>query len=352
MPHVEAFTAYPEVVPSARVRLASFAPFLAEHGVSLDFRPTLSDIEYARISSESGAVGKAATLVRAAARAASQRRRATSDDSLQLVHRLFFPVALPMLELTRQLDIYDFDDALFLGSTAASNRRYSWLKGEARRWRRYVREARVVFAGNSYLASEASRAGARSVEVIPSCVDPGAYEPKQHEPASPVVIGWIGSPSTVKYLEQVLPAVARMNRNGPRARLVIVGGSLANRPDWCEVRTWSAAREAEELSRFDIGVVPLDNSPWEAGKCGYKALLYQAAGLPVVGSPVGVLPEILGGERGQLATTSAEWEAALERFACSVGARQSAGEAGRQYVEAEFSYEVWAPRVAGLIKGL
>jgi hypothetical protein len=36
------------------------------------------------------------------------------------------------------------------------------------------------------------------------------------------------------------------------------------------------------LQEMDIGLLPLDDGPWERGKCALKALLYQAVGIPAV----------------------------------------------------------------------
>ena len=79
-----------------------------------------------------------------------------------------------------------------------------------------------------------------------------------------------------------------------------------------EARPWSEATEVAELERFDVGIMPLPDGPWERGKCGYKLIQYMACGRPVVASPVGMSAQIVEhGVTGLLARTSADWVAAL-----------------------------------------
>ena len=51
---------------------------------------------------------------------------------------------------------------------------------------------------------------------------------------------------------------------------------------------WDGARTDALLAGADCGVMPIPDTPFTRGKCGYKLLQYGAAGFPAVGSPVGV----------------------------------------------------------------
>jgi hypothetical protein len=55
-----------------------------------------------------------------------------------------------------------------------------------------------------------------------------------------------------------------------------------------EVCPWSLDREAEHLSEIDIGLMSLRDDPWTRGKSAFKLLQFMAAGIPVVGSAVGL----------------------------------------------------------------
>jgi len=57
-----------------------------------------------------------------------------------------------------------------------------------------------------------------------------------------------------------------------------------------------------------VGLMPLDDGPWEQGKCSYKMLQYMACGVPVVVSPVGMNGEVLSlGKCGFAASNRSEW---------------------------------------------
>jgi glycosyltransferase involved in cell wall biosynthesis len=350
---VAAQTAYPISAASSRVRIAAFAPHLRPHGVDLRYQSTLSDAEYGVITSEAGAARKAAELGRATARLLAGRA-APADGELLLVHRIRFLVSIPGLEPPRRVDAYDFDDALYLGSILSPNRRFSWLKREAERWLAYVRRARLVIAGNELLAQHA-REYAQRVEVIPSCVDPSEQPTREHTEQEVVTIGWIGSRSTADEIYQVLPAIGRLTERGLKVRLVLIGARpLDLNAPWLVQRPWSLASQPEELARFDLGVMPLADTEWARGKCGFKLLQYFAAGVPAVASPVGVNAALVGEaeERGLLAATPDEWSAALERLVRDVDSRRAMGAEARRFVEREYSYQRWAPELAALLREL
>jgi len=340
-------TAYPLTAPSARVRIAYFAPLLSAHGIALDYRPTLTNHEYGVLSSRAPAVRKALVLAASAARTGLRH----PAHELFLVHRLRLLSPFPGVDPPRHLDVYDLDDALFLGSPAAANRRFQWAKQEARRCVDCLRRARLVIAGNAFLADRA-REYARQVEVVPSCVDPGRQPLRIHAATEVVTVGWIGSHTTSVYLESIFSVFARLNADRLRAKLVVVGGNPDMSADWIEHRAWSLANEPSDLAGFDIGIMPLPDTDWARGKCGYKILQYFGAGVPAVASPVGITSELIGDDRGLLASSPTEWYAALDQLISDVDERRRRGAAARTYVEQRYSYQRWAPQLAGLLKSV
>jgi glycosyltransferase involved in cell wall biosynthesis len=216
-----------------------------------------------------------------------------------------------------------------------------------------MRSSDLVTVGNSYLADRARAAGAANVEILPTVVDVSAYSPlcKDENSLSPR-IGWIGSPSTWK--EYMAPMMLVFSDLAAQhgARITAVGaGSSASKDMMLDNLIWSEDTEVAMIQDMDIGVMPLTDTPWARGKCGYKLIQYMACGLPVVASPVGVNSEIVEhGVNGFLATSENEWRHALKTLLQDPALRHSMGQSGRRKVEEQYSLQVWGPKVAHLIQ--
>jgi glycosyltransferase involved in cell wall biosynthesis len=105
-----------------------------------------------------------------------------------------------------------------------------------------------------------------------------------------------------------------------------------------------------DILDMDLGLMPLMDTPWARGKCGYKLIQYMACGLPVIASPVGVNREIVQhGVNGFLAETDSEWRTALSTLLGDPALRLTMGQAGRKMVEDRYSLQVWGPRVAEML---
>jgi glycosyltransferase involved in cell wall biosynthesis len=167
-----------------------------------------------------------------------------------------------------------------------------------------------------------------------------------------VTVGWIGSPSTQEYLRHIGPALARFcAETGGRVQAIGVEERFQLEGVPLEAVPWSKETELAALQALDVGIMPLADSPWERGKCGFKLIQYMACGLPVVASPVGANREIvIDGETGALAATQDEWVSALKSLAGDAARRRRMGEAGRARVVSGYSLQAVAPRLAALLR--
>lgn len=244
--------------------------------------------------------------------------------------------------------VVDYDDAIFHRYDLHRNALVRLALG--RKIDRVMRHAALVLAGNSYLAERAQRVGARRVEYLPTSVDVERYRQRSNTAGEQITVGWIGTPVTARYLYDVADVLAKLQRE-TGVRVVLVGAGKAEVRFPCDVRPWSEATEVADLQTFDIGIMPLPDTSWERGKCGYKLIQYMACGKPVVASPVGVNQSIVAqGINGFLAQEPAEWEQALRALIADPALRERMGQAGRRRVEEEFSVQVNAPKLAAWLR--
>jgi glycosyltransferase involved in cell wall biosynthesis len=349
---VLALTRYGRLGASSRLRFYQFVPSLEARGISVTVAALSSDAYVTRLyrGRRPGPLFIGAEDV---ARARHLRHLRSFD--LVWLEKELFPGAPALIErLLPRIGVpyvVDYDDATFHKYDRSANPLFRRL------WPRKIdvvmRHAQLVVAGNEYLAQRARTAGAGRVEVLPTVVDLARYPVRSPDAGAGFVVGWMGTPVTQDYLSPVAAALAQVCAGG-RGRVLLVGAAtvptaLAGVP--CELRAWSEEREALDVSEFGVGIMPLADTEWERGKCGYKLIQYMAAARPVIASPVGVNREIVEhGVNGFLASTTEDWRAALNQLRDDPALRQRMGLAARERVAARYALDVVAPRLAPLLR--
>lgn len=347
------FSKYSRRGPSSRLRSLQYLPLLKEQGIDVQVHALFPDAYLESLYQGRTRVARYRGLWYGGQRLIELLR--SKDFDLTWIEGELFPY-LPMwiesaLLKSNRPYVVDYDDALFHRYDLSSNPLVRRFLG--RKIDQVMRNASCVVVGNQYLADRASSAGARSIEIIPTVVDDGRYGLADHDERRPPVIGWIGSPATENYVldyRDLLETVCVENR----ARLLLIGakGAAAGCFDDLkpEVVAWSEDTEAKAIAEMDIGIMPLRDSPWERGKCGYKIVQYMACGLPVVASSVGANVDIVRhGENGFLASSDLEWRESLQRLIDDPPLRHRMGRAGRRCVEDHYSIRTQAPRLAALL---
>jgi glycosyltransferase involved in cell wall biosynthesis len=201
--------------------------------------------------------------------------------------------------------IYDFDDAIMYSDK--NPQRYS--RSHFAPFRRTVKIADLVIAGNAYLAEHARKFNS-SVEILPTGLNTKAYNlPKSPGSDGKIRLVWIGSKSTLKYLAEIRPAIEGIGVQYKNVILRIIADEFIDMNNiMVEKCLWTKETEAADLAACDIGLAPLPDNRFTRGKCGFKILQYAAAGLPVVASPVGVNTEYIQQlKNGFVANFTSDW---------------------------------------------
>ena len=243
--------------------------------------------------------------------------------------------------------IYDFDDAVMYSAQKPESRCLS----RQRRFRRSVELADLVIAGNPYLAEQARRFNPR-VEILPTGLDTRAYsvEPKPENDGK-IRLVWIGSKSTLRYLAQIKPALEEIGARFDNVILRIICNDFFDLQNMrVEKHQWSKHTEAFDLIASDIGLAPLADDRFTRGKCGYKILQYQAAGLAVVASPVGVNAQyVLNGVTGFHAIDASQWIDKISGLIKNAELRNRMGQEGKLNVR-RFDLNILAKQLARVVK--
>ncbi len=343
-----ALTRYDKLGASSRLRLLQFIPGLEARGIAVEIAPLFDDsyLEALYGGGKTRGIAFAALARRFGQRAAMRRADLVWIEKEILP---WLPWAIERALLPRDVPyVCDYDDAVFHNYDLHRSGLVRRLLGH--KLDRLMGRAALVVAGNEYLAARARKAGTARVEIVPTVVDADRYATRDTAPGgAPLNIGWIGSPST--WDDYMRPRLGMFGASAARhgARLLAVGASPTEHPQ-LDIRPWSEAGEVSQIQQMDIGLMPLTDTPWARGKCGYKLIQYMACGVPVIASPVGVNREIVEhGVNGFLAGSDAEWQEALDRLLTDSALRRTMGAAGRRKVEERYSLHVWGPRLADML---
>ncbi len=307
--------------PSTKFRIIAYLPLLRESGIQAEVFP----LSKAKIG----------------------RWRVFSHVHLYnlvvIQKKLFSHVELAYIRKQSQKLVYDFDDAVMFkkGEKMDMNKPL-----RNKRFDRTIRLCDHVIVGNQFLKEE-SRLESDRISVLATPVDTDKYFPVEKSGSrKEVMIGWLGSKSTIRYLKTLTPVFSELQSRFHDVHITVVSDSFEGIEEITAIKKiWREDEELQDLQSFDIGIMPLPDDPWTKGKCGFKLLQYQAVGLPVVCSPVGVNRKmIVDGVNGFHAHTAQEWFDRLNQLISSPGLRNQMGKVGRERVAKEYSLQALWPK--------
>ncbi len=317
--------------PSSRFRLMQYFPRFAAAGWRVDHRPL-----WPSLYRERRFRGASLHVFESRAVAALRRAKLLCDfipaglyDVIVIGREL--PHLVNFLAMRNPRLIFDFDDAIYLGSS-----RQAIVQ--------LARRAAMVVVGNDLLA-DAAREWTSRVCIIPTVVDTQRYIGPSGDGSRRCRVGWLGSDYSIR--ETLIPHIPMMAELQAQLGFdfVIVSRPRPVLPDsslrWHFVE-WSPETEGKIAQFFDIGIMPLVDTPTQRAKCGAKLLQYMAAGLPVIASPLGVNRQIVtSGSDGFLAETRGDWRRYLACLIEDADLRHRLGEAARARIEADYSVDRW-----------
>jgi glycosyltransferase involved in cell wall biosynthesis len=342
-------TPVPREAAAYRVRIEQYLPYLAKHGITGDIRPFISSKFFAMVYNPGrygqkiryffeGAFGRIKDLVQ------------SGQYDLIFIFREAFPFGPPFTEWlfykTHKPVVYDFDDAIYLPNTSSANRMVGFLK-YPQKVSQIIKMSAHIIVCNDFLKEYAERFSGR-VTVVPTSVDTDVFKPAAQKASDKKpIVGWIGSPSTAIYLNQLRVVFQELAKRYAFTLKIIGAGSEFKIPGVDVInREWELEKEVGDFQGLDIGVYPLPDTEWVKGKTGFKTVQYMSVGVPCVVSRVGRNLEIVkDGEDGFLASSDDEWIERLSLLMDNRELRRKMGQAGRATVESRYSLKASAPKL-------
>ena len=275
-----------------------------------------------------------------------------------IYNKYFFAVIVLWKKLFKHKLIFDFDDAIYLNSSA------DFFKTKV-----FCQIADAVIVGSHSLKDWASKYS-NNVYLIPTSISAELYEKYssyKRKPNKEIVIGWIGSgPAHYENLKILVPVFKELINQGIQFKFCLIGAlgdkriydmfanvegldvEIIDKLDWKNYELIPM-----NIQKFDVGVMPLINTEWHRGRCAFKGVEYMGCGVPAIASPVGEARFLIkDGENGFLAKTTKEWVKKLKTLIFNKDLRERIGKAGQRTIRERYSYEANIPKLIKIIKNL
>lgn len=323
-----------EKTPSSRIRIKDLLPYLIENGIDADLEILPTSL-FSRLK---------------------LFRKAFEYDIVVLQKRLLKWLDFYELRKNSKILAFDFDDAIYLRNASPSESPSDYASfSRMRMFKRTILNADIVIAANQTLASKVRQiAPEKRVEMLSSTVAIDKIAPKKtYSLSNPAIVGWVGSKSTLRYLDLIAPALKAASEKHDLV-LRIVADDFKEIPG---VKTnfvkWSLDSQYSLISGFDVGLMPLSSDPFSEGKAAFKLIQYMACGVPSVCSPVGMNQEVAAGNENCLVSDNYEdFAGHITRLLADENLRKKIGEKGREAVKQIYSNNEAGKRLASILASL
>lgn len=330
------------MAPSQRFRYEQYLAFLEDKGIEFEFSSFLSQKSWNSFYKKGHFFKKFISLFTGWIKRYGLLFKAKKFDKV-FIHREMKPFGIPFFEwlflgLYGKKSVYDFDDAIWLPNFSHSNRRFAFLK-------RYgnvkfiCKRVSKVSVGNAFLKEYAQKFNS-NVYVIPTTIDTDGYHNRSHtfDHNEKIKLGWTGSHSTVSYLEELESVFKQLSKRIDFELIVISDKKPKLEIPELRYFEWNKSTEISDLDRIDIGLMPIGNSDWDKGKCGFKALQYMSLGIPALVSPYGVNKSIVKhGETGFHCESDSAWINNTVYLAENLTLLEEMGKRARLFIENNYS---------------
>lgn len=285
-----------------------------------------------------------------------------TKHEILFVHKSLFPWDVVLLILAgrflgRKRLVYDLDDA-------------QWHHSFVKTWL-FIKSAHAVLCGSHSLMEWVQKHTRRAL-FLPTAVDADLYRSfsVMHEERAVLTIGWVGvgrGHFLDGHFAMIKPALEELAKKKFPFRFVIIGSQnyqplkdyfkkSAYEVLFIDELNWAdpaSVPRAVQQYQFDIGIMPVSDTPFNRRKCAFKAIEYMACGVPAVASRVGEATLLIAeGKNGYLANTTEEWVRALGALLENTELRREMGKKAQQTIAGSYSHQKIIPEIMHALNSL
>ena len=203
-----------------------------------------------------------------------------------------------------------------------------------------------LIAGSSYLkeiAIKNSKVLKNQITVIPTCVDYFELGKKEYDKNDSIIkFGWVGSDNNLFYINNIIDDLNEISKT-QNVELIVISknGYHTEKPLNLKINNipWDINKEIENLLKIDIGLMPLNDTVPDRGKCGFKLIQYMGLGIVSIASGIGVNSQIIEDKRNGFLVNEKNWLDVLEEVISQKENFQTIGEAARKSIQSSYSFD-------------
>lgn len=339
------FPKYNEKGPSSRYRLYQYLPMYQNDGFDISVYPLFGDNYFTNKNVFFRVFVVLYYYLRRLVQICSIKR-----SNIIWIEKELFPFMPSFVEtILYKLGVFfvvEYDDAIFHRYDANSNCVIRFLFKN--KISKVISRASIVVTGSPYLTSYALGFNSNVIE-IPTSLSLAKYQEVRKTQVNDVfTIGWIGSNTTsvnVLKLRNVLIELSSLMDY----QLHLIGFNRNLKSCLSNLNVsfieWNEDTELDEIRKFDVGIMPLDDNPFNRGKCGFKLIQYMACSKPTISTPLEANVKINRNMQNLHAVSDADWINAILSIRNNKNKFEKIGienyEIFKYYYSAESNYEVY-----------
>lgn len=339
------FPKYSSKAPSSRYRVYNYLKFYNSHGLKFQVKPLFGDWYLENIWSN------------------EPRYKVFHKIVWVYFLRMFWIIFLPKnaivyigaelfpyfppifeyyLKLRKIKYLIEFDDAIF--HNYDQNRNLIIRSLFKNKTKKVISNAECIITGSEYLTDYAIKYN-KKIYQIPTSIDFDKYRYGDNliENQNEFIIGWIGSSSQSFQILYLIPVFRelisickfKIHLVGFDQRLAIHLNGLP-----VEIIKWTESSEVEEMLKFSVGIMPLDNSLFSRGKCAFKLVQYMACGIPTISSPLKSNININKYSKNLFADSLSEWKNSIVEIYNNQEKFKKIGKINKEIAELNYTIQV------------